>query len=71
MELPITHYSRFLCFCRRNDIHTVYSWSREEYELFYRYKKIATMPGRVVESRFNEEHEKNILSAMKLIDLFV
>jgi hypothetical protein len=71
MELTLAPFSKFHLFCTKNDIDTVYSWSKAEYGLFYKHKKIATMPGRVVEGMFNEEHEKKILSAIKLIDMFV
>jgi hypothetical protein len=71
MELPLVPYSRFHCFCRQNYIDTVYSWSREEYSLYYRHKKLATLKTQEVHSEFGEQHERDLLSAMSLLDMFV
>ena len=71
MELPLAPYSRFHCFCRQNDIDTVFSWSRKEYSLYYRHKKLATLTETEVLSKFGEQHELDLLYAMLLIDMFV
>jgi hypothetical protein len=71
MELPFATYSRLYCFCRQNGIDTVYSWSRKEYSLYYRHKKLATLTETEVLSEFGEQHERDLLSAMSLLDMFV
>jgi hypothetical protein len=71
MELPLTPYSRFYCFCRRHGIDTVYSWSKKEYSLYYRHKKLATLTETEVLSKFGEQHERDLLYAMSLLDMFV
>jgi hypothetical protein len=71
MELPLAPYSRFYSFCRQNDIDTVYYWSKKEYSLYYRHKKLATLTETEVLSEFGEQHERDLLSAMSLLDMFV